>query len=121
MSRIDPRTARSRRHDRVRQRVVGTSDRPRLCIYRSLKHIYAQVIDDSNGYTLVAASTLEPAIKSQLNGGSKVDSASVAGKQLAQKAIEHGIRTVVFDRGGYKYHGRVKAFAEAAREAGLEF
>jgi len=121
MAKKSRRVQRERRHRRIRKRVVGTPERPRLNVFRSLKHIYAQIIDDSRGHTLVAASTLEPEVRAQINGMSKVEQASVVGRVLAQRAREVGIRQVVFDRGGYKYHGRVKALAEGAREGGLVF
>jgi large subunit ribosomal protein L18 len=136
------RAARLRRHERVRERVVGTPQRPRLCVFRSLKHIYAQIIDDEAGRTLVAASDLETDIRAPTDGkkparskksvsGSesapgaqgkvKKDVAGLVGGLLARRALERGIKMVVFDRGGYRFHGRVKALAEAAREAGLKF
>jgi large subunit ribosomal protein L18 len=111
---------RRRIHQRMRQRMSGTAERPRLNVYRSLNHIYAQVIDDSNGQTLVAASTAQGKKGSRKTGGN-VASAKEIGKTIAQRAQEKGIKKVVFDRGGYLYHGRIKALAEAAREAGLEF
>jgi large subunit ribosomal protein L18 len=113
--------ARKRRHLRVRRRVVGTEDRPRLSVFRSLNHLYAQVIDDVKGTTLVAASTLDSSIKSKLANGGNTEAARAVGTLLAEKALAKGIKNVVFDRGGYKYHGRVAALAEAARDAGLEF
>ena len=117
---IDTRTARQRRHRRIRVKLVGTTDRPRLNVFRSLQHTYAQVIDDSTGRTLVAASTNEPGSRGNLSG-SKTERARAIGKAIAERAREHGVSSVVFDRGGYLYHGRIKALAEAAREAGLEF
>ncbi|MFQ6057766.1 MAG: 50S ribosomal protein L18 [Anaerolineae bacterium] len=116
-----PRVARHRRHLRVRKRVHGTPQRPRLNVFRSLRHIYAQIIDDTRGHTLVAASTLDPALRGRLNGLAKAERAKLVGELIAQRALERGIKQVVFDKGGYLYHGRVKALAEAAREAGLEF
>jgi len=113
--------ARKRRHARVRKTVVGTVERPRLNVYRSLKNIYAQIIDDSQGSTLVAASTLDAAIQDGLDEKSKTEQAQAVGKLLAERALEAGLKEVVFDRGGYQYHGRVKALAEASREAGLSF
>jgi len=113
--------ARRRRHARVRERVSGTPDRPRLCIFRSLKHIHAQVIDDTQGHTLVSASTLDSEVRSQLDDKDKTAQAAVVGDVLAKRAAEAGITQVVFDRGGYKYHGRVKSLADAARKAGLDF
>lgn len=109
------------RHLRLRRRVVGTPDRPRLSVFRSLQHIYAQVIDDQQGHTLVAASTREPEIARQVQGLRRVEQSRVVGRVLAQRAREKGIVRVVFDRGGYAYHGRVRALAEGAREGGLEF
>ena len=108
---------RQRIHARIRQKLSGTTERPRLNVYRSLNHIYAQVIDDSQGVTLVSASTVAAKIKT----GGNVASAKEVGKQVAERAQEKGIKKVVFDRGGYLYHGRIKALADAAREAGLEF
>jgi large subunit ribosomal protein L18 len=108
-------------HERVRQRVEGTTERPRLCVYRSLGHIYAQVIDDRMGKTLVSASSLDKETKKNLKGGGNIAAAKVIGKTIAERAKAAGVVKVVFDRGGYKYHGRVKALADAAREAGLQF
>ena len=113
------RAARQRRHVRLRKTVVGTQERPRLAVFRSLTHIYAQVIDDAQGRTLAASSTLEKALKGA--SGNKTERAKAVGSAVAQKAIEAGVTNVVFDRGGNRYHGRVKALAEAAREAGLKF
>jgi large subunit ribosomal protein L18 len=114
---------RLRRHARVRRKVTGTEDRPRLVVYRSLKQMQGQVIDDVRGVTVIGLSTLTPELRAQReqNGASKSDLARAAGKLLAERAREKGINRVVFDRGGYIYHGRVKAFAEGAREGGLEF
>jgi large subunit ribosomal protein L18 len=112
---------RQRVHLRVRTRVEGTPERPRLCVYRSLQHIYAQVIEDRTGRTLVSASSLDKEMRKQLKGGGNVAAAKVVGKVLAERAKAAGIEKVVFDRGGYKYHGRVRALAEAAREAGMKF
>jgi large subunit ribosomal protein L18 len=113
--------ARKRRHLRVRKRVFGTAERPRLNVFRSLQHVYAQIIDDERGYTLVAVSTLDPELRGQLLGLDKTAQAKVVGKALAERAQAKGIHTVVFDRAGYKYHGRVKALADGSREGGLEF
>jgi large subunit ribosomal protein L18 len=113
--------ARERRHARVRSKVVGTLERPRLNVYRSLNNIYAQVIDDTQGHTLLAVSTLDPALKGELMEKTKTEQAALVGKVLAERAMQAGITSVVFDRGGYKYHGRVKALAEASRESGLQF
>jgi large subunit ribosomal protein L18 len=121
MAEIDRRVARLRRHKRVRKRVVGTPERPRLNVFRSLRHIYAQIIDDSRGQTLVSASTGEPEVGAQLQTLTKTEQARVVGRVLAERALGRGIKNVAFDRGGYQYHGRVKALAEAAREGGLEF
>jgi large subunit ribosomal protein L18 len=115
------RLARQRRHARVRRHVSGTADRPRLCVFRSLRHIRAQVIDDTSGRTLVAASTLDGGVRSQINGKDKSAQAAIVGELIAKRALEAGITRIVFDRGGYKYHGRVKSLADAARKAGLEF
>ena len=121
MPEIDRRKARLRRHKRVRRSVSGTSERPRLNVFRSLRHVYAQVIDDSTGQTLASASTRDGEVAGQIQGKTKVQQAGVVGKVLAQRSLDEGIVRVVFDRGGYKYHGRVKALADAAREGGLEF
>jgi large subunit ribosomal protein L18 len=115
------REARIRRHRRVRKTVFGTSERPRLSVFRSLEHIYAQIIDDTVGNTLISASTLDKEIRGRCEGMKKSEKAKVVGKLLAERALARGVTRVVFDRGGYKYHGRVKALAEAAREAGLDF
>lgn len=109
------------RHLRVRKKVAGTPDRPRLSVYRSLNHIYAQIINDENGTTLVSASTLDPEIRARGIKGGNVEAAKLVGELVARRAKERGITKVVFDRGGYLYHGRVAALAEAARAAGLEF
>ena len=112
---------RQRIHRRVRTRVTGTAARPRLCVYRSNGHIYAQIIDDGVGRTLVSASSVDKQMRQQLKGGSNVAAAKAVGKQIAERARAAGIELVVFDRGGYMYHGRVEALAAAAREAGLKF
>jgi large subunit ribosomal protein L18 len=112
---------RKRVHDRVRTKVSGTTERPRLCVYRSLDHIYAQVIDDHTGKTLVSASSVDGETKKNLKGGGNIAAAKIIGKAVAERAKAAGVQKVVFDRGGYKYHGRVKALADAAREAGLQF
>ncbi len=121
MPEIDRRAARLRRHRRVRKHVKGTAERPRLNVFRSLRHIYAQVIDDTRGHTLVSASTVEPEVAARVHGLNKTEQARVVGAVLAERALSVGVRRVVFDRGGYKYHGRVRALADAAREGGLEF
>lgn len=110
-----------RRHQRLRQKVNGTPERPRLAVFRSNQHIYAQVIDDVAQHTLAAASTLEAELKAKLSSGATCEASTAVGKLLAERAREKGITQVVFDRGGNLYHGRVKALAEAAREAGLDF
>ena len=121
ISKIDKNQERKRRHLRVRNKVSGTAAAPRLCVYRSLNHIYAQIIDDTVGNTLVAASTLDKAIKADLAGKTKSEEAKLVGELLAKKALEKGIDTVVFDRGGYLYTGRVASLADGAREGGLKF
>jgi large subunit ribosomal protein L18 len=113
--------ARKRRHRRVRKQVIGTSQRPRFNVFRSLKHIYAQVIDDTRGHTLAAVSTLDPELRDKVKDLTKTEQAKLVGGLLAKRALERGVKEVAFDRGGYKYHGRVKSLAEAAREGGLEF
>ncbi len=112
---------RLRVHERVRQRVEGSTERPRLSVYRSLGHIYAQLIDDRTGKTLVSASSVDKETKKNMKGGGNIAAAKVIGKAVAERAKAAGVVKVVFDRGGYKYHGRVKALADAAREAGLQF
>jgi large subunit ribosomal protein L18 len=114
-------TARKRRQTRVRSRVSGTAERPRLSVFRSLDNIFVQVIDDIAGKTLASASTIDREVASLVQGKSKTDSARIVGKVAAERALNAGIKNVVFDRGGYRYHGRVAALAEGAREAGLEF
>lgn len=106
---------------RIRKKLSGTQERPRLCVFRSTKHIYAQVIDDTCSKTLVAASTLDSDFLSKFEGGDKTSKAGLVGKLVAERAFEKGIKKIVFDRSGYIYHGRVKSLADAAREAGLEF
>jgi len=121
MTKVDARVARKRRHARVRARLSGTAARPRLSVFRSLKYIYAQIIDDNAGCTLASASSLDPEIRDKVSGMKKTESAELVGSLIAQRALSKGIKRVAFDRGGYKYHGRVKALAEAARKAGLDF
>jgi len=116
-----PRAARRRRHIRVRERLSGTPDKPRLAVFRSLNHIYAQIIDDTAGHTLAFATDLEADVRSKRDGKKKREVAELVGEVLAKKAKEKGIAAVVFDRGGFRYHGRVKAFADAARKGGLTF
>lgn len=117
----DKNKIRKKRHYRVRNKLQGTAVRPRLNVFRSAKHIYAQVIDDASGATLAAASTIDPELKDAVEYGGNVDAAQKVGALVAKRAADKGVTEVVFDRGGYLYHGRVKALAEAAREAGLKF
>ncbi|MFH1169364.1 MAG: 50S ribosomal protein L18 [Chloroflexota bacterium] len=122
MGKIEPRQSRLKRHRRIRLNLKGTTEQPRLCVFRSLNHIYAQVIDDSKGQTLVSASTLDHDVKGQADGkGKAAGDAGLVGTEIAKRALSKGIKQVAFDRGGYQYHGRVKALAEAARKAGLKF
>lgn len=121
MTRTSPLEARYRRHRRVRGKVSGTPIRPRLSLFRSLNHIYAQVIDDTQGHTLAAASTLETELRDKVSSVKKTEAARLVGAALAERAKGKGVSQVVFDRSGYKYHGRVKALAEGARQAGLAF
>ena len=121
ITRIDKNAVRQKRHARVRKQISGTSERPRLSVYRSSKNIYVQFIDDVNGVTLASASTLEASVKSEVAGKNKTDAAKIVGKIAAERAKEKGIETVVFDRGGYNYTGRVASLADGAREAGLKF
>ena len=115
------RLSRLRRHRRVRRRVIGSNQQPRLAVFRSLRHIYAQVIDDNAGRTLVAASSAEAGLAAGLKGKAKKEQAAIVGRELAERAKGAGIKQVVFDRGGFAYHGRVAELAKAARDAGLEF
>jgi len=117
----DKELARQHRHARVRQRVVGTPERPRLNVFRSLKHIYVQLVDDTVGSTVASASTLDPEIRERASALPKMAAAELVGEIVAQRAREKGITKVVFDRGGYAYHGRVQKLAEAARKSGLDF
>ena len=116
-----PRDARLARHRRLRRRVIGMTGRPRLCVFRSVRHIYAQVIDDVQGHTLAAASSLDSQVLQQKDKRTKTEVSKSVGDLVANRAQEKGIKKVVFDRSGYKFHGRVKALAQAAREGGLEF
>ena len=119
-----PKTGKSRRtirHVRVRRKISGSSDRPRLAIFRSLNHVYAQVIDDSKGVTIVAASSLDAEVRQERDGKAKSEVSALVGKLVAERAKEKGVTSVVFDRGGFKFHGRAKALAEAARKEGLVF
>lgn len=120
------REARLRRKQRIKKKIFGTPERPRLSVYKSCKHIYAQIIDDTIGHTLVAASSLSKEIRDKIKeikekGGTKTDIAKIVGELIAKKALEKGIKRVCFDRSGFKYHGRIKALADAARKVGLEF
>ena len=121
MAKVDSNEVRLRIHERIRKNLSGTEARPRLCVFRSNKHIYAQVVDDAKGTTLTAASTLDAETKAGGKGGGNIAAAKHVGKVVAQRALAKGISAVLFDRGGYIYHGRVKALADAAREAGLKF
>jgi large subunit ribosomal protein L18 len=112
---------RQRVHVRMRKRIAGTAERPRLCVHRSTRHIRAQVIDDASAHTIVSASSLDKDVRAQIKGGGNVAASKIVGKIVAERARAKGIENVVFDRGGYQYHGRVQALAEAAREAGLKF
>lgn len=109
------------RHLRIRKKIFGTPERPRLSVYKSLRYIYAQIIDDIKGYTLVSASSLEKELKSQLKSTDNIEAAQLVGKIIAKRALEKGIKKVVFDRGGFLYNGRIKALADSARAEGLEF
>ena len=121
MKTSEPRAARIRRHARVRAKLAGTVERPRLCVFRSLNHIYAQVVDDAQDKTLISASTLDQELRKDLNGKTKKAQAELVGTLIAKRALDKGIGQVVFDRGGYKYIGRVQALADAARQGGLKF
>ena len=121
ITKIDKNTDRKKRHERVRSKIAGTKECPRLCVYRSLNHIYAQIIDDSEGKTLAACSTMEKDVKPLIEGKKKSEQAKVVGLELAKKATAKGIENVVFDRGGYIYTGRVQSLADGAREGGLKF
>ena len=121
IKKTDKNKLRQKKHMRIRNKITGTPGRPRLNVYKSSKHIYAQLIDDSKGITIVSASTVDSAVKSNVNSGGNIEAAKEVGKLIAQRAVEKGIKTIVFDRGGYVYHGRVKELADAARAEGLEF
>jgi large subunit ribosomal protein L18 len=121
MAKFNRELARKRRHLRLRKKISGTAQRPRLSVYRSLRHIHAQIIDDTTGHTLVAASSAEPELQAKLANGGNKEAAKQVGLLIAQRAKEKAITKVVFDRGGYIYHGRIAALAEGAREGGLEF
>lgn len=117
----DKNKVRKRRHLRMRKNIVGTPERPRLNVFRSSKHIYAQLIDDVNGKTIVSASTVDNDLKDKITNGANVEAAKLVGELVAKRALEKGYETIVFDRGGYLYHGRIRALADSAREAGLQF
>ena len=121
LKKADKNAKRLQRHKRVRRKVFGTPQRPRLCVFRSSNNIYAQIIDDTNRVTLVAASSLDEAVKGAVNHTGNKEAAKMVGEMVAKKAVEKGITEVVFDRGGYIYHGRIKELAEGAREAGIKF
>ena len=121
IKKADKNANRLQRHKRVRRKITGTTQRPRLCVFRSSNNIYAQIIDDANRVTLTAASSLDAEVKGAVNHGGNKEAAKMVGEMIAKRAIEKGITEVVFDRGGYLYHGRVQVLAEAAREAGLKF
>ncbi len=117
----DKNKLRRKKHMRIRKKITGTPERPRLNVFKSSKNIYAQIIDDSKGVTLVSASTIDTALKGSVNNGGNIEAAKEVGKLIAQRAVEKGVKLIVFDRGGYVYHGRVKELADAARAEGLEF
>ena len=121
LKKADKNANRLQRHKRVRRKITGTTQRPRLCVFRSSNNIYAQIIDDANRVTLTAASSLDAEVKGAVNHTGNKEAAKLVGEMVAKKAVEKGITEVVFDRGGYLYHGRVQVLAEAAREAGLKF
>ncbi|MFR6245493.1 MAG: 50S ribosomal protein L18 [Romboutsia timonensis] len=121
LKKADKNANRLQRHKRVRRKITGTTQRPRLCVFRSSNNIYAQIIDDANRVTFTAASSLDAEVKGAVNHGGNKEAAKMVGEMIAKRAIEKGITEVVFDRGGYLYHGRVQVLAEAAREAGLKF
>jgi large subunit ribosomal protein L18 len=121
LRKVSKNDARQKRHLRLRKNLIGTAERPRLNVFRSLSNIYAQIIDDKSGTTLVAASSLDKDVRASLEYGGNVEAAKTVGAAVAKKALEKGIKQVIFDRGGYIYHGRIAALAAAAREAGLEF
>ena len=118
---LDKKQARLKRHFRVRKRISGTSERPRLCVFKSLSHTYAQLVDDVTKTTILTVSTLSPGIREKVKNGGNIEAAKIVGEEIGKKALEKSVSEVVFDRGGYPYHGRVKALAESAREAGLIF
>lgn len=118
---VDRQAVRKTKHLKIRKRISGTAERPRMSVYRSLSNIFVQLVDDVNGKTLVSASTIDKELKAEIKNGGNVEAAKLVGKKVAERAVAAGIKTVVFDRSGYIYTGRVKALADAAREAGLEF
>jgi large subunit ribosomal protein L18 len=118
---VDRQSVRKTKHFKIRKKISGTAERPRMSVYRSLNNIFVQIIDDVNGKTLVSASTIDKELKSEIKNGGNAEAAVVVGKKIAERAIAAGIKTITFDRSGYVYTGRVKALADAAREAGLEF
>ncbi|MBZ4688543.1 MAG: large subunit ribosomal protein [Clostridia bacterium] len=118
---IDRKKVREKKHLRIRNKIIGTPERPRLTVFKSNKNIYAQIIDDTKGHTLVAASSLDPALRGELESGNNVEAARKVGELLAKNALEKGIEKVVFDRSGYIYHGKIAALADGAREGGLKF
>lgn len=120
INKIDKNAVRQKRHQRIRNKISGTASRPRMAVYRSLSNIYVQIIDDSIGYTLAAASTMDKDLAASLEGKTKTEAAKIVGEKAAKLALAKGIQEAVFDRGGYIYHGRVEALAEGAREAGLK-
>lgn len=119
--RVDKDSIRAKKHTKIRSKISGTAERPRLSVFRSLTNVFVQVIDDVSGATIVSASTIDKELKAEIKKGGNVEAAKIVGKKIAERAIAKGIKTVVFDRSGYLYTGRVKALADAAREAGLEF
>ena len=121
LKKADKNANRLQRHKRVRRKITGTTQRPRLCVFRSSNNIYAQIIDDANRVTFTAASSLDAEVKGAVNHGGNKEAAKMVGEMIAKRAIEKGITEVVFDRGGYLYHGRIQELAEGAREAGLKF
>lgn len=121
IKRVDRKAVRAKRRMRLRNKLRGTTERPRLSVFRSLNNIYAQIIDDEKGVTLAAASSLSPELKEKVSTGGNIEAAKAVGELIAKKALDAGIKNVVFDRAGYIYHGRVKSLADAAREGGLEF
>ena len=121
INKIDKNAVRQKRHQRIRNKISGTASRPRMAVYRSLSNIYVQIIDDSIGHTLAAASTMDKDLAASLEGKTKTEAAKIVGEKAAKLALAKGIQEAVFDRGGYIYHGKIQALADAAREAGLQF